>query len=1285
MRKAPTRRRGGRGSGRAMQLSAAAKASLAILSALDRGVGVGAASDLKNDPAGGLPQRRVRAAKRRVPYPEGHPLERHLAPNRVGDSLEEEEEAWADGDAEGGGSVVGGDGSRHERRRRQQQQRHQQRQQQQQQARRFLRFLSFQNPLPSPPSRRRRRRDAPVEEEPEVIQEGRLVETDRGDVLRYWTISGRSLADDAAGEGGGDAKNLYDDGSSSAQLLMDAEQIQSENVEAAAGNGEEDVPNAVDAGVVLDAAGNAEDVESSRDMTEDDNFDTKQYYLDPEASREEVQEGENEMVYEEKEDMESSLYQPMRLRAFFTDDETSGSQYLTPGQRRILMENIINPALFAWSKALNVVPVSNGKRRRMTGDDGDGKADGGGTLVVDQSQLHDGETCGPGKDSGLPSVRVPTEHLTEGLGDTDAVIYISVSFTDEVKPVPVVAAESSSTVPSLYHLHRGATGPKFGGSGNRRREGNWTSYEVDMSASVNNQTSAFPSTVPSQQPSFAPSEAEPLMAEDLTGRGRPTCTGAYLASATYCSSDQYDRPVAGMLSLCISDRHSFFHDPEQVKRNVITVMHEIGHVLGFNAHSLANFRDPDTGRPLTPRDSHGDVPDRAVTCAGLRPRTTSMIPLPSEEILKFEKVRGHVRTASIVTPTVQRIARNMFGCRTLVGAELESGEGRMAISSNGNQGGVGRVASPSAGECLGDHWSRRVFRDDLMNPMVDDVPFSLYISSLTLAYFADSGWYRVDTERIAPSSIWGRNAGCAFAEDKCITSNGHVTASNSPFFCNNFLEQELGEVGEEEEEEMTEIHGCDLGSSRKAMCSLVEYEKRIPEEYNYFAHDKYLNHDYDYGGSDPSLEFCPVFEGFANGRCDEEGSKKLMQVSGSLEVFGEYNSRCVAGSVDRRRTALCLPIACVIQERSLMIKVDGYWKACSYAGQIISVWWNPNDYVVCPDPSRMCPTFYCQKDCFREGGTCDYPTGLCMCATAQNSSDANSSSWFSSYHSYQRFEPCPGEHPLSSSSNGTFQVVERIDFELPEYYVKNTTVLLDDPRDFDDKVSRMFSQLNSGEVVGLVASFMMCAIFSYIIWSQLLNCYRRRILGASLSKVRSSVSSLSRMLRSTSRSSINDDESTVDSPPTHRRPRGGHNPQKDKMVASLLVHIRTESTALAEEEQQRRLQLGGLATASSDDDSDAKKSNNDSLSTAQTIVDLSSSSDEEVLVNRSELPPLPEGRVLAVVGARIVEDEINDDARSSVTTATQSASEFTSPLYQDDEHRRSATGGSMLRLRRHMG
>ena len=55
-------------------------------------------------------------------------------------------------------------------------------------------------------------------------------------------------------------------------------------------------------------------------------------------------------------------------------------------------------------------------------------------------------------------------------------------------------------------------------------------------------------------------------------------------------------------------------------------MHELGHVLGFNAQSLAHFRDPDTGRPLTPRDGRGDVPDILVECTGPAPRlTTSLV------------------------------------------------------------------------------------------------------------------------------------------------------------------------------------------------------------------------------------------------------------------------------------------------------------------------------------------------------------------------------------------------------------------------------------------------------------------------------------------------------------------------------------------------------------------------------------------------------------------------------------------------------------------------------------
>jgi hypothetical protein len=81
----------------------------------------------------------------------------------------------------------------------------------------------------------------------------------------------------------------------------------------------------------------------------------------------------------------------------------------------------------------------------------------------------------------------------------------------------------------------------------------------------------------------------------------------------------------------------------------------------------------------------------------------------------------------------------------------------------------------------------------------------------------------------------------------------------------------------------------------------------VPAPYDYFAQDQDLDHGRYYGGSDSTLDYCPVFEGFANGRCDDEESQELMQVRSSrssFEVFGEANSRCVIGHVDKKRTAL---------------------------------------------------------------------------------------------------------------------------------------------------------------------------------------------------------------------------------------------------------------------------------------------------------------------------------------------------------------------------------------------
>jgi len=1254
-----------------------------------------------------LPQHRIISTKRVVPYPSNHPLGRHL---REGDIDIFDDKDYSD-------DIVGGDGSRYR----------------QQQIREHIpinnRFLRFFSAPSSKPNTKKRRRDTSNNSriEPTSIQDGTYIEpsTNTNDqdttTIKYYTITGASLSNSA--------KQTHLDHITKADEKK---------------YNDKDYKDGIPYKVLKPHSWRASYAENEKKDGNDENLEDlllkkdKEPSLYPPLPIEDDEEVpiQADSLHQTPSSEQHSIYQPIRIRAILTTDQSSGGQYLTTTQRQILLEDIINPALFSWSSALHIVPVGagdyRGRRRRATDDTEEGVAedeDADGTnedesqhsnLIIDRSQLYDNQSCGPGLDSGLPSVKIPNEHMTIGIEDTDTVIYVSISFTNEqessvVKEPPTVRGEYEGSWESLeheeeepfgtlYHLHNGAMGPEYRGR-TRRRGGNETVSSLDE---FENNSTEYPSMSPSYSPSSPPSESEPLI------ESRPTCTGSYLASSTYCNTDQYDRPIAGMLHICIPSNnvHNFFHDANHVKRNIVTVQHELGHILGMNIDSLGKFRNPDTGLPLTERDEEGNVPiTEGVECTGtvstsspasnllaslgsnsVQPRLQANIPIPSTDILKFTTVRGGVRVATIVTPTVQRIVRNMFNCRTLKGAELESGVSQLfGVTETEDSTTAGNITL-SAGECIGDHWSRRLFRTDLMNSIVDDVPYTLHISSLTLAYMVDTGWYKVNTNRIASPSIWGRNAGCNFVNKKCLTGRGQVTASNNPFFCNNFLEQvvEPVEDGKEnpkmdyykkedevEEEEEAQIHGCSLDSSRKATCSLIEYSTTIPDEYNYFQGDKNLDHTYSYGGSDPTLDYCPVFEGYVNGKCTDEESQELMGVSESLEVFGEDNSRCVMGHVDRKRTALCLPIACAIQEQSLLVKVDGYWKPCSYAGQVISVWWNPNDYVVCPDPSRMCPTFFCPNDCFGEVGNCDYQTGQCMCEAAAS----NINSTFSPFYTYQRFVPCSpssmSEHTSlhldgGISFNGTHHSVERIDFELPEYYVVNKTMLVDDPRKFDDKVSRMFAQLSAGEVFGLVASFMFCAIFLYIVWSQLLKCHKRRVLLTSLSRARSSVSgtSLSGLLRITSTASLNtidengeNDDNNMDSP---TRRNGRDNPQKDKMVASLLVQMRTQ------EEQQRRLELGGLTTTTSNDESDVKKG---------TIADLPPSS-EVTLVNRSELPPLPDGgRVLAVVGAHIVEDEGN--RHGSVTSATHTSrslemSEFASPLFHDE------SGGSSLRLRRHM-
>jgi Leishmanolysin len=636
-------------------------------------------------------------------------------------------------------------------------------------------------------------------------------------------------------------------------------------------------------------------------------------------------------------------YRPLRIWSILS--EFDGGRHLTAYQRSVLLQDVLKPALLLWSAALRVDPVI-------------------GNLTVDPYQLVDGKLCGPG--GNLPSVIVPTEHFTIGVPDTDFIVYISLAF---------MSNQTNGTFTTDHDVAGSST------------QGSYNSTENGKSTNYGNASSTV--------------DVESNSSDSGDRNSKKQCSGDYLAASSFCSTDQFDRPTAAIMHLCIDT--DFFY-VSKLQTNIRLVSHELGHALGFNAVSLAHFRRAD-GTPYTDRDPiTGEIPLSEINCTGPEEhRRTGIVALPSSDVLQFRTVRGGVRVAEVVTPSVRQVARNHFDCQDLPGAELESGE-FLPLSTN-----------PGEVSCLGDHWERRLFKTDLMNPLIDDnVDFTSKFSTITLAYFADSGWYQVDLSRASLSAGWGRAAGCDFIEETCVKAeNGQVPSRFNSFFCN----QRASNA--EESGVYSEIHGCTTDLTRKASCSLDQYEGELPPAYQYFN----FSYGANVGGTDPFMDYCPVYAGFANGLCSELENEALIKVN-YIERFGQRNSRCLAGHIssvatiseDGRNasdssssstvlesTALCLPIACVVEDRTLRIQLDGVWKICSHKDELIASPRPTSFYtrqatqpvatissVVCPDPIRVCPTFYCHRDCLGTNRICDYNIGKCVCSSTMNNNATKS-------------------------------------------------------------------------------------------------------------------------------------------------------------------------------------------------------------------------------------------------------------------------------------------------------
>ena len=829
---------------------------------------------------------------------------------------------------------------------------------------------------------------------------------------------------------------------------------------------------------------------------------------------------------EEGSGQNQSQYQPLRIRGIMA--QQGNGNLLTEDERNALFHDMLSPALLAWSSSLRVDPVI-------------------GNLTVDKNQLVDKQTCGPGIDSGLPSVQVPLSHLTKGIPDTDMIVYLSVGFV-----VPRFMPNGTDTI--LTNEVDESWTWKLPGEDSKKRDEidsrTPTTSEGDDSEDDGDSTEGLLDTLLNSTMDQGSNSTNTTNTTTTDGPNN-LCTGQHLAAASFCSTDQYDRPTAAVLHICIDET---FFDASKRQRNIVTLMHELGHALGFNALSMAHFRRQD-GTPITPRVNGGDIPDTYIECTGPSlNRRWANVALPSDEILKFREVRGGLRVAELVTPSVVQVVRNQFDCQPLEGAELESGEG-LPLSV---------TLETDAHGCVGDHWERRLFSSDLMNPVVsDDVQYSTRISTLTMAYFADSGWYQVDLSNAEVAAGWGRGAGCSFANETCIGKNGEVPPQNTPFFCNDI-------PSEFSRSDATEIHGCTSDLSRKAVCSMGQYDLDLPWEYQYF-HDTYGS---DVGGSDALMDYCPIYNGFDNGACATFANQQYVKVD-DVERFGQRNSRCLLGSRGNRfsQTALCLPIACVIEDRSLQVYVDRKWQVCREADQELK---GGSLTVTCPDPRRICPTFYCPYDCLGTGGVCDYNSGKCLCE--YDAVDDDITSTVLQVCRTGEDEEAPGKNrpilrPVQPESSGS--VLPHPDSPLADYYVPTTRQLSKKGTDPNDGLSPW------AIVVSAAAGLVFVVFLTWIV--------HRQFFG-----------NISSIFRSEDIAGGSGDEVVI-------------NRNKDKMIASVLVdmRIRQRDESMAETEErmtESEVASSGIRAGSISDFSSGRS---DSGSSSANEVDLSQDLTEE--------------------------------------------------------------------------
>jgi hypothetical protein len=348
------------------------------------------------------------------------------------------------------------------------------------------------------------------------------------------------------------------------------------------------------------------------------------------------------------------------------------------------------------------------------------------------------------------------------------------------------------------------------------------------------------------------------------------------AAATFCITDSVtNRPLAGFIAF--NPKLSFSKINSLIYIELL-LLHEFNHILSFNNDLYSSYIDNEGNK------------------------------IPSDKVYANFTVNGEDRTM-IITPKVMAAARKYYDCDSLVGVELE------------NQGGPGSAMT---------HWEQRIMAGDFM---ISQSYGENTISSISLAFMEDSGWYKANYYT-GGLFRFGKGRGCSFLNSKCVI-NGKTNFPNEYFLNSN--------------EKV-----CFSGRSAKGI-SGVKNQEKIPKNYQYFS-------DPSLGGR-LSADYCPIaretfVDNYFMATSCNYGISNLPSYFG--EIIGPYSNCFISSlrpvndtSLLDYKQSICYPVMCDSTSLSYNVTVGSMKLKCPSGGGIIYAK-GFDGYLYCPNYNLIC-------------------------------------------------------------------------------------------------------------------------------------------------------------------------------------------------------------------------------------------------------------------------------------------------------------------------------------------